>query len=244
VPISHTDRKGQTYFLCQGETKTGKVRYFSSKSAVQDTLDEIPAGYHIEESVNGMVSLVKDRKQIIRPEEIQVIETALCNHPKGNNYRVSAKSKQIIVYERLGPAAEDMAEIFGKTLSMYSRQELPHGMRAILDKEAQYSPMLHFILVDATVRTFCAERATYVASLPEWVGICGCGPLQSLVGQIIPLLDTDEYFELTLLSVVPRKVRDIGKGTDRNKITKSLKLVNVVQWVRVETHGRAQIPSD
>jgi hypothetical protein len=30
-------------------------------------------------------------------------------------------------------------------------------MRAILDKNAQYSPMLHFNLVDAAERTFCAE---------------------------------------------------------------------------------------
>jgi hypothetical protein len=196
MPISHTNRKGQTYFLCQGTTKTGKVRYFFSKSTAQNTLEKIPAGHHIEESVNGVVTLVKDRQQIIRPEEIQVVETALRNHPKGNNYRVSAKGKQIIVYERQGPDAEDMVKILGKNLPMFSRHELLDRMGAILDKEAQYSQMLHFILVDATNRTFCAERSTYVASLPEWVGICGCEPLQSLVDQIFPLLATDEYFEL------------------------------------------------
>jgi hypothetical protein len=196
MPISHTNRKGQTFFLCQGVTKTGKERYFFSNRAAENALKEIPAGYHIEESVNGVVSLVKDGKQVIRPEEIQLVEDALRRHPKGNNYRVSAKGKQIIVYERLGPDVEDMADIFGKTLSMYSRQELLEGVQALLDKNAQYSPMLHFNLVDAAARTFCAERATYVSSLPEWVNICDCGPLQSLVDEIIPLLDTDEYFEL------------------------------------------------
>ena len=35
-----------------------------------------------------------------------------------------------------------------------------------------------------------------MSSLPEWIGICGWGPLQSLVDLIIPPLDTDEYFEL------------------------------------------------
>jgi hypothetical protein len=120
----------------------------------------------------------------------------LRRHPKGNNYRVSAKGKQIIVYERLGPDAEKMVDIFGKTLPMYSRQELLEGMQTILDENAQYSPMLHFNLVDIAARTFCAERATHVSSLPEWVDICDCGPLQSLVDQIIPLLDTDEYFVL------------------------------------------------
>lgn len=196
MPISYTNRKGQTFFLCQGVTKTGKERYFFSNRAAENALKEIPAGYHIEESVNGVVSLVKDRKQVIRPEEIQVIEAALRRHPKGKNYRVSAKGKQIILYERLGPDAEKMAEIFGKTLPMYSRQDLLEGMQALLDKNAQYSPMLHFNLVDIAARTFCAERATYVSSLPEWVNICDCGPLQSLADEIIPLLDTDEYFEL------------------------------------------------
>jgi len=196
MPISHTNRKGQTFFLCQGVTKTGKVRYLFSKSAAQNTLEEIPAGYHIDESVNGVVSLAKDRTPVIQLEEIQVIEAALRRHPKGQDYRVSAKGKQIIVYERMGPDAEQMVEIFGKTLPMYSQQELLDGMRAVLDKNAQYSPMLHFNLVDAVERTFCAERATYVASLPEWVGICDCGPLQNLADQIIPLLDSDEYFEL------------------------------------------------
>jgi hypothetical protein len=196
MPISHTNRKGQTFFLRQGITKTGKPRYFFSRTVESDALEQIPAGYHIEESVNGVVSLVKDRQQLILPEEIQVIEAALHCHPKGNNYRVSAKGKQIVVYERLGPDAEDMADIFGKTLSMYSRQELLEGVQALLDKNAQYSAMLHFNLVDAAERTFCAERATYVSSLPEWVDICDCGSLQSLVNEIIPLLDTDEYFEL------------------------------------------------
>lgn len=196
MPISHTNRKGQTFFLCQGITRTGKPRYFFSKTVRPDALEQIPAGYQIEESVNGVVSLVKDRKQLILPEEIKLIEAALRRHPKGNNYRVSAKGKQITVYERLGSDAEHMAEIFGKTLTMYSRQELLEGMQAMLDKNAQYSPMLHFNLVNAADRTFCAERVTYVSSLPEWVNICDCGPLQSLVDQIIPLLDTDEYFAL------------------------------------------------
>lgn len=196
MPISHTNRKGQTFFLCQGITKTGKARYFFSKTAAPNAPEQIPAGYHIEESVNGVVSLVKDRQQFIQPEEIQAVEAALHRHPKGKNYRVSAKGKQIIVYERLGPDAESLAEIFGKTFPMYSRQELLDGMQAMLDKNAQYSPMLHFNLVDAAARTFCAERATYVSSLPAWVSVCDCEALQSLVDQIIPLLDTDEYFEL------------------------------------------------
>ena len=158
-------------------------------------MDEIPAGHHIEESVNGIVSLVKDRPQVIWTEEIQLVEEALRRRPKGDNYRVAAKGKQITVYERLGPAAEEMAEVFGGILP-YSRQEILKGMKALLDKNAQYSPMLHFKLVDAARRRFSADRVTYVISLPAWIAIGGIGTLQNMVDKIIPLLDTDAYFEM------------------------------------------------
>ncbi len=159
-------------------------------------LDEIPADYHIEESVNGVVSLVKNRAQSILLEEVQLVEGALQQHPKGNNYRVSTKGKQITVYERLGPDAEAIADIFEETMPMLSRQDLLDRSRATLDKKAHFSPMLHFDLVDVTTRTFRAKRLTYVVSLPKWMDIGDCEPLQALVNEIIPLLDTDEYFEL------------------------------------------------
>ncbi len=41
MPISHTNRKGQTFFLCQGVTKTGKARYFFSKTAAPDAPEQI-----------------------------------------------------------------------------------------------------------------------------------------------------------------------------------------------------------
>jgi len=196
VPISHTNRKGRTFFLCQGVSKTGKVRHFFSISTTQNMLDEIPADYHIEESVNGVVSLVRNRAQAILLEEVQLVEAALQRHPKGNNYRVSAKGKQITVHERIGPDEDAIADIFDGMIPMLSRKDILDRSREFLDTQARYSPMLHFNLVNIESRTFCAERATYVASLPEWVRIYDCGLLQELVDEIIPWLDTDEYFEL------------------------------------------------
>jgi|GEM_PF-3959171 len=31
MPISYTNRKGSTLYLCQGTTKTGKVRYYFAR---------------------------------------------------------------------------------------------------------------------------------------------------------------------------------------------------------------------
>ena len=196
MPVSYTNRKGQTYFLCQRVTKTGKSRYFFAKNSWQNVLEEIPDGYHIEESVNGVVSLVKNRPQLILPEEVQLVETALQRHPKGNNYRVSVKGEQITIHERVGPDAETIAKIFEGTVSPLSRKDILDRTHTILDKKARFSPILRFALVNVETRNFCAERVTYMTSRPGWINISDCGPLQTLVDEIITLLDTDEYFEL------------------------------------------------
>lgn len=60
MPVTYTNRKGLTYYLCRGTTKTGKPRYYFAREVKDEPLEEIPAGYKIKESVNRIVSLVKD----------------------------------------------------------------------------------------------------------------------------------------------------------------------------------------
>ena len=83
MPVTYTNRKGTTYFLCKGTTKTGKPRYFFAREPKGEAINAIPEGYQIEESVNGIVSLAKDRPRLIAPEETTAVEAALKRHPKG-----------------------------------------------------------------------------------------------------------------------------------------------------------------
>lgn len=53
MPITYTNRKGVTYFLCQGTTKTGKQRFYFARDQKGEPRDAIPAGYEIEESIMG-----------------------------------------------------------------------------------------------------------------------------------------------------------------------------------------------
>ena len=53
MPFTYTNRKGKTYILCQGTTKTGKPRYYFSPNPKDPVLDAIPEGYEIRENVNG-----------------------------------------------------------------------------------------------------------------------------------------------------------------------------------------------
>ena len=105
MPVSYTNRKGLTYTLYRGQTKTGKPRYYFGRpgQGQGEPVTELPPGFTISESVNGVVSLVKDRPSLIQPEEVAAIEAALQQHPEARQYRIAVKHDRIEIYEQVGP---------------------------------------------------------------------------------------------------------------------------------------------
>ena len=195
MPVTYTNRKGQTYYLCQGLTKTGKLRYYFAREPKGGSPDKIPDGYRISESVNGNVSLVKDRPQLILPQEVAGVEAVLARHPKSDDYRVAVKKNHIVIYERLGPDVETLSAIFGN-LSPLSSDIVKNRIQEQLDKMARFSPILRFILVDPDERKFTAERWSYMGDIDDWIDIGESGKLEKLARRLIPKLGTDDFFEL------------------------------------------------
>ncbi len=194
MPVTYTNRKGITYYLCRGTTKTGKPRYYFAREVKDEPVEEIPTGYTISESVNGIVSLVKDRPSPLRPEEIAAIEAAVSRHPKGHNYRVGVKANRIEVYERVGPdAAELVAHLAGEGLGFPGLLE---RLRADQERHEQFTPILRFILRDAEQRIFGSQRMCYLGSIDDWIDLYQSGPVEQLARKLIPTLGTDEFFEL------------------------------------------------
>ena len=74
MPVTHVNRKRQTYFLHEGKTKTGKPKYFFSKDSEGNVLDAIPDGYEIYENPNAQVFLRKKMPQVITDEEIGAVQ--------------------------------------------------------------------------------------------------------------------------------------------------------------------------
>src|SRR5947208_4260294 len=105
MSISYTNRKGVTYTLYRGQTKTGKPRYYFARAGQGqgEPVTELPVGFTISESVNGVVSLVKDRPLLIQPEEVATVEAAVQQHPQARRYRVAVKHDRIEIYEQVGP---------------------------------------------------------------------------------------------------------------------------------------------
>jgi hypothetical protein len=193
MPITYTNRKGFTYFLNKGVTKTGKPRYYFAR-AQKDPVEEIPAGYEIEESVNAIVSLVKVRPQLIRPEESASVEAALKKHPKAKNYRVAIKNDQIMIYEGIGGGMDSLRIILGQAGLNIERVE--KRLQEELDRYTQFTPVMRFILDDQETREYHAERWCYRGSIDDWIYAGHSGKIDKLAKKLIPKLGTDDFFEL------------------------------------------------
>jgi hypothetical protein len=194
MPITHTNRKGKTYTLCRGTTKTGKPRYsFVRDPGGRTVVEELPEGYEISESVNGVVSLAKKRPSRLMPGEIAAVEEAVRRHPRARDYRVSVKHDRIEVYESTGPDADAVLSIFAEMGPLPKSREA--GVRAVLEGSARFSPVLRFTLQDEEGRDYLAERWCYLGSVDGWLFV-DVGPVEQLARRMVPRLGTDAFFEL------------------------------------------------
>ena len=193
VPVVHRNRKGQTYYLCESTTKTGRPRYYFSRELGSKTLTQIPQGYQIRESVNGVVSLTKIRRREISDSEIDAVMAAVRMHPKASRYRVDAKTVDITIYERIGPDHVELAaELRIKRLSQSALRRIEERERSV----GQFSPMMRFILTDKKRRLFSAQRMCFLSGRDDWISIQYDKPIGKLARQLVPVLGTDKFYEL------------------------------------------------
>ena len=196
MSVNYTNRKGQTYTLYRGQTKTGKPRYYFGRKGQgkREPVTELPPGFTISESVNGVVSLVKDRPSLIMPVEVATIEAAVKQHPKADQYRIAVKHDHIEIYEHIGPNFDALAS------SLQTAFQLDPGLASRLQSEeehyAHYTPVLRFILLDPTRRWFGAKRMCYRGSIDGWLELRQTGPVAELARALIPTLGTDQFYEL------------------------------------------------
>src|SRR3989475_10383145 len=196
MPVSYTNRKGLTYTLYRGQTKTGKPRYYFGREGQGqgEAVTELPAGYTISESVNGVVSLVKDRPSLIQPEEVAAIEAAVQQHPEARRYRVAVKQDRIEIYEQVGP---DHEALFRELqMAGLSRPGLAERLQAEEERYARYTPVLRSILLDPTQRRSGGSRVCYLESIDDWLELGQTGPVAELARALIPTLGTEQFYEL------------------------------------------------
>jgi len=198
MPVMYTNRKGQKYFLCQGITKSGKPRYYFSREQKGEPLEQIPEGFEITESVNGIVSLSKVRPKYLLEYEIANVESAIQNHPQGKKYRIDVKSKEIIIYEQVGSDLQEIATMLTTEFGIPEllTNDFTNHMQAEHNTYTQYTPVMKFILRDIEKRLFHAKRMCYLGSIDDWIEIEYDKTIEELTSALIPTLGTDEFYEL------------------------------------------------
>jgi hypothetical protein len=194
MPVTYTNRKGSTYTLCRGTTKTGKPRYYFAREIKDEPLEQIPDGYTISESVNGIVSLSKSQVSQLRADESNAVKAAVARHPKSSRYRVNARPKRIEIYEAVGADVETLIADFRQFIPISISRGTADQLAARMDRHTQFSSVLRFTLIDADTRTFAAERMCYLGSIDDFIKI-GYGSLEPMASDIIATLGTDEFFE-------------------------------------------------
>jgi hypothetical protein len=176
MPVTYTNRKGLTYTLCQGTTKTGKPRYYFARESKDQILDQIPAGYAISESVNSIVSLSKDRPSQLQASEIATVEVQLHQHPRSHNNRLGVKTDRMEIYELVDPDPQTLiAALRRESVLPPSTPHCNHAVGASVaeplqaerDRYGQFTPVLHFILADLERRTFRAVRMCWLGSIDD-----------------------------------------------------------------------------
>lgn len=198
MSITYTNRKNRTYYLCKGFTKTGKPRYYFSREQKGEVLEEIPEGYRISESVNGVVSLTKIRPMLLLEGEIAAVKAAIKKHPQAKLYRLDIKPKQLTIYEQVGPDIKELtmelAIAFG-----FPKREIEKAARRLEEEDqfyTQFTPIMRFILSDIKKRLFRAQRMSFFGDVEDWIDIEYDKTIEELSDKLIPALGTDEFFEL------------------------------------------------
>lgn len=185
MPVTHVNRRQDTYYLHAGTTRTGKPRYWFSKSAEGELVEEIPEGYEIYENPDAQVFLRKTKPQVIAPFEVAVVERGLKRYAPDQNCMLDVRGEDIVVYH-----AERVT--FDMDLPFFGIRELPPSYR-------NFMKVMRFTLVDEDERTFRCQRWCFRGSIDGWIDLWmsgGSGPLADLVERYLPHIGRESFYEL------------------------------------------------
>ncbi len=189
VPIKYTNRRGETYYLYDGETKTGRpIHYFSMKAG--GTLAKaLPCGFEIYESPRGQVFLRKILPKLISDDELAVVEREVARFARLKGSRVERKLRVLTVY--VADRKEDSMEEVWRLMPWRPRLK-DETARRFWSYEAQ----LQFVLVDDKTRLFQARRYCYRGRIDDWIDIGELDSITALAKLYILHLEQESYFEL------------------------------------------------
>lgn len=189
MPVQYTNRKGQTFYLHQGITTTGKPKYFFSMKSDGALVDKVPDGFEIYQNPNAQVFLRKIQPKIITDAEVTLVEKGLRQFARLQNCRIDVKKNTITIFQA-DQDLDDLAKILD-----FAPKAKEFDTKNFLAKVLYYSPMLQFVLIDEENRVFVTKRFCFLGSIDDWIEIGKRDKLQNLV-KYVKHLGQDSFYDL------------------------------------------------
>ncbi len=189
MSLEYTNRKGKKYCLIEGITKTGKPKYYFSQkpNGKGKVIDKVPRGYEIyERPENAQVLLIKKIKCSIKNSEKKLVDKLLNNIKTKKSYISNIKGDYLTIYESYHETSLDSefaGLMGGEAFSEY------------ILSNTDYIPVMRFFLIKEDKRSFNVDIYSF-RELGDWVDIAYDSALITLATKYIPLLGTDEFYEL------------------------------------------------
>ena len=198
MQVTYSNRRGKTYYLHEGRTKTGKPKYHFSLKNNGELVDELPDGYEIyEHPGSGRVFLRKKLPQLILNIEKDVIEKELKKKEGSRRYLLDIKGEIITIWES-NQDIEALRDLFRdvQPASINGLSDDVSKLENIINIAVDYSPIMKFTIEDEKKRTFIAERYCFLGSVDDWIYIGEPDSLKNLVKKYIKHIDQDSFFDL------------------------------------------------
>jgi hypothetical protein len=190
MAIQHVNRRGDTYYLHEGRTKTGKPKFFFARRPEGALAAGVPAGYEVYENPNAQVFLRKAVPRVVTDEEVSTVERGVRGLAKLAYFVIDVKGPSIVVHL----ANENVAFLEETVTTRFGRN--PAEVYRWVQKFLRYSPMMRFTLVDEKTRRFAADRWCFLGSIDDWFPLSGGGDLGTLVARYCPHLGLESFYEL------------------------------------------------
>jgi hypothetical protein len=196
MPFVYTTRKGKELTLYCGKMKSGKQRfYFAASSTKGEPCEEIPQGFEVRESPNGIVTLARIRPSLFSEEEREAVRVQLSMHPHAADYELYSTPDRMVIYERLTLGYENLHALF-EMLGLEDTEDARQKFDVEAGVTARYEEVLRFIMVDPKERLIHVERMCYLGGVDDWYLVEGGSDIRELAQKTIPLLGTDEFYDL------------------------------------------------
>lgn len=183
--VTYTNRMRKTYYLLEGRTKRGKVRYCAVRTPREGALTAMPEGFEFSESINGVVSVrkISSAAASVPEADVSLTRTEMARHPHLRGCRIEVIKGEIVVFEPMN----------GHTFRLDNGQG-HHTQDDRLMRRIQYDPVMKFV-PSRECGGYWVHRMTYRGD-GGWSWPLAAGSLRKLLKQFLRYVRTDEFFEL------------------------------------------------